>query len=87
MIITLEHLHSVPTWTTRQGYCANSSRLFFKQYGLDWQDFINNGINEEELLATGNALAIHLVEHAHQQSAGLTGIELAQALEEFNNGR
>jgi len=83
MIVTLQHLRTVPTWTTRQGYCANKGRAFFKMYGLDWSKFVNEGIDSEILLATGNALAIHLVEFAKQQTATQSNKKLVQALEEF----
>ncbi|RHW22110.1 hypothetical protein [Pseudomonas jilinensis] len=64
MVVTIQHLHTVPTWTTRTGYCARQSRAFFAEHGLDWLDFVRNGIDAEVLVATGNALALHLVEHA-----------------------
>lgn len=70
MIVTVEHLHSVPTWTGRRGYCHGQSRAFFLEHGLDWQAFLQDGIDAERLLATGDALAIKLVEHAREVSNG-----------------
>lgn len=70
MKITIQHLHSVPTWNGRQGYCHRAAREFFASHGLDWQDFLNNGIDENALLATGNALAQALVEHARENGDG-----------------
>lgn len=64
LIVTIQHLHTVPTWTTRTGYCAKQSRAFFAEHGLDWLTFVREGIDAEQLLATGNALAEHLVAHA-----------------------
>lgn len=64
LIVTIQHLHTVPTWTTRTGYCARQSRTFFAEHGLDWLDFVRSGIDAGVLIATGNALALHLVEHA-----------------------
>lgn len=64
LIVTIEHLHTVPTWTGRAGYCARKSREFFAAHGLDWLDFVRNGIPAERLIATGDALARHLVDHA-----------------------
>ncbi|MFI8609528.1 hypothetical protein ACIGFL_14580 [Pseudomonas sp. NPDC077649] len=69
MIVTIQHLHTVPTWTTRTGYCARQSRAFFAEHGLDWLAFVREGIAAEVLLATGNALAAHLVEHARNMEA------------------
>lgn len=83
MIITLQHLRSTTTWTNRAGYCAFSSRLFFKRYGLDWADFVANGIEEEKLLATNNALAINLVEFAHKQTPSQSNQALTEAITEF----
>ncbi|WP_374439154.1 hypothetical protein [Pseudomonas panipatensis] len=70
MKVTVEHLHSVPTWTGRQGYCHRQSRAFFLEHGLDWQAFLQDGIEEELLLATGDALAAKLVEHAREVADG-----------------
>lgn len=70
LIVTIQHLHTVPTWTTRAGYCARQSRAFFAEHGLDWLAFVRAGIDAEVLLATGNALAVHLVEHARNMEAG-----------------
>lgn len=67
LIVTIQHLHTVPTWTTRQGYCNSASRQFFERHGLDWAAFVRNGIEAERLTATGDALAITLVEHARQE--------------------
>lgn len=64
LIVTIQHLHTVPTWTTRTGYCARQSRAFFAEHGLDWLAFVRDGIDAELLLATRNALAEHLVVHA-----------------------
>ncbi|OWJ91176.1 hypothetical protein B6S59_25475 [Pseudomonas sp. A46] len=69
MIVTIEHLYTVPTWTTRVGYCGQKSREFFAAHGWDWLDFVRNGIPAQRLLDTGNALAIHLVEHARKMEA------------------
>lgn len=66
LIVTIQHLHTVPTWTTRSGYCARQSRAFFARHGFDWLDFVRHGIEAEKLLATDDALAEHLVEHARQ---------------------
>lgn len=69
LIVTIQHLHTVPTWTTRTGYCARQSRAFFAEHGLDWLAFVRNGIPAQQLLDTGNALAAHLVAWAAQVEA------------------
>lgn len=83
MIITIQHLRSTRTWTAKSGYCATASRAFFKRYGLDWADFVANGIEEEKLLATQNALAINLVEFANKQAASQSDQALAAAMAEY----
>lgn len=58
MIITHRHLR-------KAGICMNGARGFWKRHELDWTDFLNNGIEEEKLLATGDAQAAYVVEVAH----------------------
>lgn len=45
----------------KNGYCHPGCRVFCKRYGIDWMDFLKNGIDSEILLATDNALAVNLV--------------------------
>ncbi|WP_339665893.1 hypothetical protein [uncultured Pseudomonas sp.] len=70
MIVTVQHMHSVPTWNGRQGYCHGQARGFFKRHGLNWMDFLHNGIEAETLLATGDALAKHLVDYVRETEHG-----------------
>jgi len=44
--------------------CSNGPRQFFKRHGLDWSDFLSNGIPASKLLATGDAMARQVVEVA-----------------------
>lgn len=39
------------------GYCNRGARSWFARHHLDWADFINQGIDAEQLLATGDAMA------------------------------
>lgn len=73
LVVTIQHLHTVPTWTTRTGYCSRQSRAFFAEHGLDWLDFVRGGIDAKVLAATGNALALHLVEHARNVEEARNG--------------
>lgn len=66
MIVTLAHLRSIPGYGPRPGFCASGSRAFFKRHGLDWDSFRRTGIEADELAATGDALAIALVEWARK---------------------
>lgn len=70
MIITVDHMHSVPTWNGRQGYCHSKAREFFARHGLDWLRFLQQGIDSQALLDTGDALAIYLVEYVEAQRHG-----------------
>lgn len=58
-----QHLYSVPV-AGRVGYCASGSRQWWAAHGLDWGDFLTNGIDAERLRATGDPLALRLVAHA-----------------------
>ena len=58
MIITTTHFR-------KANYCVRLSREFCKRHGLDWDKFIRQGLPEEELIATGDHMAIRLVEIAH----------------------
>ena len=37
--------------------CMTGARLWFRRQGFDWQDFLDNGIEADKLLAAGEALA------------------------------
>lgn len=39
------------------GYCASGARRWFESYGFDFRDFMQNGIDQERFLATGDAMA------------------------------
>lgn len=45
-------------------FCCRGARAFCKRYGLDWSAFLKDGLPAEKLLATGDALAIKVVEVA-----------------------
>lgn len=50
-------------------YCARGARKFFELHNLDWYRFVTEGLPEEVLLATGDAMAIAVVEEARRQWA------------------
>ncbi|HAT1683650.1 TPA: hypothetical protein I8Y21_004405 [Klebsiella oxytoca] len=61
--VTLVHIRQA-------GYCPQGARQFARRYGLDFRQFIRDGyIDAEILLATGDALAIRLVEYARQDES------------------
>ena len=65
MMITRQHLDEMP-----QPYCARGSRRWFARVGLDWAAFVRDGIDSEVLLATGDGMAIRLVEHVAAKQEG-----------------
>ncbi len=63
------HLYSVP-YLGRAGFCANGSRQWFAAHGLSWADFVANGIAADRLEATGDPMAMQLIDHAKAVEAG-----------------
>ena len=57
MIIHIKNMHRV-------GMCSRGTRAFFKRHGLDWTDFLKNGIEAARLEATGDAMALQVTEAA-----------------------
>lgn len=47
------------------GMCSSGARAFFERHGLDWGDFLENGIEVEAVAATGDAMALTVVEWVH----------------------
>jgi arsenate reductase-like glutaredoxin family protein len=52
------------------GICASGARRWFEAYGLDFRDFVKNGIDAELLLATGDAYGIRVVEFVRSRNNG-----------------
>lgn len=46
----------------RAHHCSAGARTWFKHHGLDWSDFLKNGIPASKMLETNDALAKRLVE-------------------------
>ena len=40
------------------GMCSSGVRAFFERHGLDWGDFLKNGIDVETVTKTGDAMEI-----------------------------
>lgn len=66
LIVRLEHLGGVRGFSARPGFCRRGARAWFQAHGLDWDAFRREGIDAELLLASGDPMAIALVEHARQ---------------------
>ena len=52
------------------GHCARGARVWFEAHGLDFRDFLKNGIGEDKLLATGDAMAIEVVMRKRERERG-----------------
>lgn len=65
MIITMADVRATKGFNTRDSLCAKGARRWFEQNGLDFRDFLKNGIDEEILLNVGDAFAVAVVEQAH----------------------
>lgn len=51
------------------GHCVSGARDWFRAYDLDFRDFIRNGIDSEVLLATGDAMAVQVIERKIQRES------------------
>lgn len=69
LIVTTRHMCTIPGFSTRRGFCRDRSKAWAKRHGLDWREFVRNGIDAEKLLATGDGFAIALVEWARKCQA------------------
>lgn len=64
MIVTTRDLFTIPGFSRRPGFCRGGARRWFAAHGLDWSGFVKQGIEAEILVATGDAMALALVEWA-----------------------
>ncbi|EMN5285232.1 TPA: hypothetical protein QCL41_001935 [Pseudomonas aeruginosa] len=46
------------------GLCVNGTRVWFARHDLDFRTFLREGCSAETLLATGDAMALRVVERA-----------------------
>ena len=44
--------------------CSRGARAFARRHKLDWEAFLRDGVPAESLLATGDAMALKVVEIA-----------------------
>lgn len=69
LIVTTKHLRTIRGFNKRPGFCLSKSRPRFRELGLDWNEFIRNGLPEETFAATGDPMALALIEHAREMEA------------------
>ncbi len=55
-VITIDHVRAV-------GLCVNGTRVWFARHDLDFRAFLRDGCTADTLLATGDAMALRVVEH------------------------
>jgi hypothetical protein len=51
------------------GFCVGGTRTFLERHGLDFKAFLRDGLDAQDLLATGDAMAERVVAHAHGKRA------------------
>lgn len=56
-VVRMEHLR-------RLGYCSGGVRAFFARHGLDYGAFLQEGVREDDLIATGDGMALAAIEEA-----------------------
>lgn len=62
LIITMDDI-------TRAGFCARKTPWWFAEQGLDFRDFFKNGIPATDLAATGDGIALQVVERTIRNRA------------------
>lgn len=45
----------------KAGHCASGARRYFRAHGMDFNDFMRNGISATEFMEKGDALAVRVV--------------------------
>lgn len=57
VLVRMEHIRAARM-------CSRGARAFFARHNLDWQTFLKDGLPAEVLAATGDAMALQVVEAA-----------------------
>lgn len=61
MIVTMSDVRSI-------AYCSRGTRQWFESKGLDWSDFLQNGVDAEKLIQTGDPMALAIVEQVRARN-------------------
>lgn len=69
LTVTTKDLFTIPGYSTRAGFCRDKSKAFFRRHGLDWRAFVRDGIDASALTATGDGMALALVEWARTRQS------------------
>jgi hypothetical protein len=73
LIITTRHIFSVPRRGMRPGHCRAGAKAWFAAHGIDWREFVRDGVPAQRLVATGDAFALEVVEWARMVEATAAG--------------
>ena len=60
MIITMRDIRAA-------GMCSKGARKWFNRNGLEWSEFLKDGIDSDEILKTGDAMGKRVIEVARGQ--------------------
>lgn len=52
------------------GHCVLGARGWFERHDLDWKAFLRDGADPDVLLATGDALAVQVIERKQERDHG-----------------
>lgn len=67
MIVRIEHARKI-AGPNSAGYCVPGMKIFFDKHGLNFRDFVKNGIEAEKLIATGDHMALMVVDIAKREN-------------------
>lgn len=59
LVATIKHIRAAHQ-------CSGGARLWFKSNGLDWNDFLKNGIPVKKLVELGCPLGLRVAEEARR---------------------
>lgn len=59
VIVTMRHIRECKM-------CSSGTRTFFARHDMDWNKFLEEGLPEEDFIATGDAMAMQVVEAARR---------------------
>jgi hypothetical protein len=59
VLVTIAHVRAA-------GLCVHGTRTWFARHGLDFRAFLREGVQANVLLATGDAMALRVVEVARR---------------------
>lgn len=68
-LVRFEHLRTIPNARGGKGYCRDKTKAWARMHGLDFRDFVRNGIDAERLEATRDGFALALVKWARECDA------------------